>query len=97
MNENNLLENTNQFLSDMPTNSKKTETPTIFGRTNYMVILLACMTIVMGLVLMAGNGTTNTAFETDIFSIRRIVIAPLVCLTGYIGIIVGILWKPSAS
>ena len=81
----------------MSTNSKQTESPTILGRTNYVIILLACATIVVGLVLMSGGGSTETAFNPDIFSFRRIVIAPMVCLMGYLTIIIGILWKPSAK
>lgn len=79
----------------MPTKSKRTERPTLFGRANYAIILFACITIVVGLVLMTGDGSSETAFQTDIFSVRRIVIAPMVCLTGYLAIIIGILWKPS--
>ena len=77
----------------MPTNSKKTESQTTFCRTNYVVILLACAAIVMGLVLMAGDGSTESKFQEDIFSFRRIVLAPMVCLFGYLAIIVGIIWK----
>ena len=77
----------------MPTNSKKTESHNIFGRTNYAIILLACVTIAIGFMLMAGDGSTETDFQEEIFFTRRIVIAPMVCLTGYIAIIVGILWK----
>lgn len=81
----------------MPTNSKKTENNTVLGRTNHVIILVACVTIVVGLALMAGGGSTETAFQPDIFSTRRIVIAPMVCLTGYLVVIVGILWKPSSK
>lgn len=77
----------------MPTNFKKTESHNIFGRTNYAIIFLACVTITVGFMLMAGDGSTETDFQEEIFSTRRIVIAPIVCLTGYIAIIVGILWK----
>lgn len=81
----------------MPTNSKKTENQPLLGRPNYIIILLACATIAVGFVLMSGGGSTETAFQPEIFSVRRIVIAPMVCLIGYLAIIVGILWKPSSS
>ena len=77
----------------MPTNFKKTESHNMLGRKNYAIILLACVTIAVGFMLMAGDGSTETDFQEDIFSIQRIVIAPMVCLSGYIAIIVGILWK----
>ena len=77
----------------MPTISKNTESHTPFGRTNYVIILSACLTIAIGMVLMTGDGSTETEFQEDIFSVRRIVIAPMMCLAGYLTIIVGILWK----
>ena len=36
---------------------------------------------------------SEQAFNPEIFSFRRIVIAPILCLTGYLLIIVGILKK----
>ena len=36
---------------------------------------------------------SEQAFNSEIFSFRRIVIAPILCLTGYLLIIVGILKK----
>lgn len=77
----------------MPTNSKKSERQTSFSRTNYVIILVACVIIVIGLVLMTGDGSTEIEFQEDIFSFRRIVLAPMVCLFGYLTIIVGIVWK----
>ena len=41
--------------------------------------------IVVSYLLMAGSG------DSDIFSTRRIVIAPMLCLSGYLLIIIGIL------
>ena len=77
-------------MSIMPTNIKKTEPTTMFGRPNTVIILLACATIMAGLVLMAGDGTTETSFESGIFS-------TMVCLAGYLAIIAGILLKTPAS
>jgi len=42
---------------------------------------------------MAGPGSTEQAFNPDIFSTRRIVVAPMFCLAGYLLIVVGILRK----
>jgi hypothetical protein len=42
---------------------------------------------------MSGPESTEQSFNPDIFSHRRIVIAPILCLTGYLLIIVGILRK----
>ena len=60
-------------------------------QTNRIILIIACILILAGYVLMSGPGRTENAFHPDIFSVRRIVIAPLLCLSGYMLIIVGIL------
>lgn len=72
--------------------SKTDNNSNLFSQSNHIIILGACVTIVIGLVLMAGNGSTTSSFEPEIFSTRRIVVAPMICLTGYLSVIVGILW-----
>ena len=49
------------------------------------IIVAACILIVVSYLLMAGSA------DSDIFSTRRIVIAPMLCLSGYLLIIIGIL------
>ena len=42
---------------------------------------------------MAGPGTTfEGGFEPDIFSARRIKVAPIVCLAGFVLMVAGILY-----
>ena len=41
---------------------------------------------------MAGPSSSPEAFEPDIFSAKRIKIAPIVCLVGFLLVIVGILF-----
>ena len=55
------------------------------------IIIIACILIVSGYILMSGSSSTAQSFNPDIFSTRRIVIAPLLCLAGYLLIILGIL------
>lgn len=56
-----------------------------------IILLIACMLIIIGYLLMSGNGTTEQAFNPDVFSTRRIVVAPMLCLAGYLLVVVGIL------
>lgn len=58
---------------------------TLFSRRR--IILIACILIAIGYLLMAGSA------DSDIFSPRRIAVAPVLCLCGYLIIIVGILRK----
>lgn len=57
------------------------------------ILIVAVILIVAGYVLMSGPGSTEQAFNPDIFSTRRIVAAPMFCLAGYLLIVVGILYK----
>ena len=61
--------------------------------TSRSILITACILIAVGYLLMAGPGSTEQAFNPDIFSPRRIVIAPMLCLAGYLLIVVGILRK----
>ncbi len=61
--------------------------------TSRGILIAACTLIIVGYLLMAGPGSTEQAFNPDIFSTRRIVIAPMLCLAGYLLIVVGILRK----
>lgn len=56
-----------------------------------IILLIACMLIIIGYWLMSGDGTTEQAFNPDVFSTRRIVVAPMLCLAGYLLVVVGIL------
>ncbi len=63
------------------------------GKTNLIICGAAVVLIILGFVLMAGPGTTlEGGFEPDIFSARRIKLAPIVCLAGFVLMIAGILF-----
>ena len=64
------------------------------NKTNFILIALGVAIIIVGLLLMTGPSSTETHFEPDIFSTRRIVIAPLVCFAGFVFMIFAIMFKP---
>jgi len=66
------------------------------GKINLILIAVGFAIIVLGFVLMTGS-TTGTAFNPDIFSTRRITIAPVVSFFGFIFIIFAILYKPKTK
>ena len=86
---NNFTKNT----KTMSANIKRTKPAPVFQRINIVIILTACVIICIGLALMAGGCSTESTFSADIFSHRRIVVAPLVCLIGYLLVIVGIVYR----
>lgn len=63
------------------------------SKRNYLVMAISFVVIVIGCVLMVGSESGTTEYNPDIFSVRRIVIAPIVCMVGFVGMIVGILLK----
>ena len=63
-----------------------------FGKENFLLIAVAVVLIVVGFLLMSGGGSKDgVSFSPEIFSARRIVIAPLVTVLGFVTMIVGIL------
>ena len=63
-------------------------------RMNFILIAIGVIIIIAGLLLMTGPSSTETHFEPDIFSTRRIVIAPLVCFVGFVFMIFAIMFRP---
>ena len=65
-----------------------------FGKINFILLAIGMAAIIIGFLLMTGPGSTETTFEPDIFSVRRIKVAPVVCFLGFIFMIYGILRNP---
>ncbi len=65
-----------------------------FGKRNFVLLAIGMAIIIIGFLLMTGPGSTETAFEPDIFSVRRIKVAPAVCFFGFIFMIYAILSNP---
>lgn len=63
-----------------------------FGKENFILIAIAVIVIAVGFILMSGGGSAEpTGFNPEIFSTRRIVVAPVVTVIGFGLMIVGIL------
>lgn len=89
------------------TETKKVKTKNLseskfyFGKENYKWMLIGLGLIVLGFVLMMGPGANTrpdgvvdpTYWNEDIFSIRRIRIAPLLILAGFVVQVYAILKK----
>ena len=55
------------------------------------MIAVAVACIVFGFLLMSGGGSGDSTFNPEIFSARRIVVAPIVTMIGFVVMIFGIL------
>ena len=65
-----------------------------FDKTNFILLAVGMCIVILGFILMTGPDSTETTFEPDIFSVRRIKVAPVVCFFGFIFMIYAILRKP---
>ena len=75
--------------SVVPGEQKKTEFA--LGTTNIILIAVAFVVIVVGFLLMLGPGTTPEAYNPDIFSFRRIVLAPGIAFAGFVFMVYAIM------
>lgn len=64
-----------------------------FGRMNFILLAISMVIVVIGFILMAGDGSTDQTYNPDIFSARRIKVAPLVCLFGFVSMIYAVVHK----
>ena len=63
-------------------------------KINFIFLAVGMAIVVIGFLLMVGPNTTDTTFEPDIFSARRIKVAPIVCLFGFVSMIYAVVRKP---
>lgn len=67
----------------------------LFEKVNYKILLLGIGVIALGFILMSGGGSDNPkVFSEDVFSWRRIRLAPTVVLIGF-GITIYSIFKKS--
>ena len=65
-----------------------------FDKTNFILIAVGMLVVILGFILMSGGGSVESVFDNDIFSVRRVKVAPVVCFLGFISIIYAIIRKP---
>jgi hypothetical protein len=70
----------------------------IFEKENYKFMIIGLVVIAIGFILMAGGGSDDpNVFNPDIFSWRRIRLAPTVVLIGFAIEVYAILLKPKSA
>ncbi len=62
-------------------------------KQNLLHIAVAFVFILIGFALMMGSASTETAFNPDIFSFRRIILGPGISFAGFVYIVYAILKK----
>lgn len=68
-----------------------------FDKKNFILLAVGMFIIILGFILMSGKGSAEGFFNPDIFSALRIKVAPVICLAGFIFVMVAIMHKPTTS
>ena len=67
----------------------------LFGKRNYKFMLIGIFFIALGFILMSGGGREDpNIFNEEIYSFRRIRLAPMLVILGFIIEVYAILTKP---
>ena len=64
-----------------------------FDKVNYVLLAVGMAVVIIGFLLMSGGGSSEHAYNPDIFSARRIKVAPIVCLLGFVSMIYAVVHK----
>ena len=68
----------------------------LFGKRNYIIMFIGLAVIALGFILMAGGGSNDpTVFNEEIYSWRRIRLAPALVIIGFSIEIYAILANPN--
>lgn len=65
-----------------------------FDKVNFMLLAVGMVIVIIGFLLMSGGGSTETSYNPDIFSVRRIKVAPVVCFIGFVSMIYAVVRRP---
>lgn len=65
------------------------------GKSNFILMAIGLAAIVIGFILMAGGKSTDpNVFNEEMFSFRRITLAPMLVFGGFVFEIYAIMKKP---
>ena len=68
-----------------------------FDKVNFILLAVGMAIVIIGFLLMTEPSSSERVFEPDIFSARRIKVAPVVCLFGFLSMIYAVLRKPKTK
>ena len=66
-----------------------------FTKTNFLMMAGCVVMIIVGFALMSGGGSdSETSFNPEIFSTRRLVVGPTIAFLGFLLMAFAIIWTP---
>ena len=67
----------------------------LFHRENYIILFVGIAILIIGYLLMSGGQQQPNEYKTEeIYSFRRITLAPIVVIVGYLVVLYSLLKKP---
>ena len=66
-----------------------------FAKDNYKLMLIGIGIVAIGMLCMTGGASEDPAkFSEDIFDFRRLTLAPILIIAGYVVVLLAIIKKP---
>lgn len=70
----------------------------LFEKENYLILLVGVAVVILGFLLMLGGGSDDpNVFSPEVFSFRRITLAPIVVVSGFLVVGYSIFHSPKKS
>jgi hypothetical protein len=70
----------------------------VFSKLNYQILIAGLVILLIGFLLMAGGGSDDpNKFDPGMFSFRRVTLAPVIVLFGFILEGVAIMYRPKSK
>lgn len=76
------------------TSTQVEKTSFAFGKENYLLMIVGIVVIAIGMILMTGGASDDpNKMSEEIFNFRRLTLAPIVIVAGYIIVLLSIIKK----
>ena len=62
----------------------KEEPNFLFSKNKYIILICSIFLLILGFLLMSGGGSSGSEFNPEIFSSRRVVLAPIIIIMAFI-------------
>ena len=77
---------------------QSSNTEILFDKINYILIGIGGILIILGFIFMSGGNQDPKVFnEAELYSFRRITLAPITILLGFLLVAIAILKKPNSA
>ncbi len=78
----------------MENNDNNSQFDLAFGKINYILMAVGILLLALGYILLAGGGSDDpNVFNPAMFDTRRLVVAPILIVLGFVVEIVAIMFK----